>query len=141
MSNCISDRVSSLPLEEVLDFVAKEILSVSTLKTQNSDDLDFHDISVWAIKDALRVAFIAGQKSNTGMKELLVKTILKREGIFEIMPSDKYKKGGAAWCRERNKGYARDNYLAMDNKELLELYSSRIHEEGFTEGGGYDDYY
>lgn len=39
---------------------AKSIPSVNTLKTQGSDDLDFHNISVWCIKDALSEAFKAG---------------------------------------------------------------------------------
>lgn len=38
----------------------KNFTNVQTLKTRNSDELDFHDVSVWEIKAALEDAFIAG---------------------------------------------------------------------------------
>lgn len=38
----------------------KNIPSVETLETRNSDDLDFHDVAIWSIKAALEDAFIAG---------------------------------------------------------------------------------
>lgn len=48
-------------LQKILTGIAqKNIPGVETLKTRNSDDLDFHDVAVWAIKAALEDAFIAG---------------------------------------------------------------------------------
>ena len=38
----------------------KNFTNVQTLKTRNSDELDFHDVAVWEIKAALEDAFIAG---------------------------------------------------------------------------------
>ena len=43
--------------------IAEAVLSLETLESRNSDRLDFHDISVWAIEEALREAYIAGQQS------------------------------------------------------------------------------
>jgi hypothetical protein len=47
-------------IEETLESIAKRKLGVSTLKTRNSDQLDFHDIHVVAIKEALLTAYKAG---------------------------------------------------------------------------------
>jgi hypothetical protein len=38
------------------------------LKTQNSDRLDFHDVSVWAIESALKAAFEAGVQAGLQAK-------------------------------------------------------------------------
>lgn len=46
--------------------IAKEHLFIQTLETRNSDQLDFHDVSVWGIKQALQHAYKAGQKSTKG---------------------------------------------------------------------------
>jgi hypothetical protein len=35
--------------------------NIETLETRNSDCLDFHDVAVWAIRDALEAAYAAGQ--------------------------------------------------------------------------------
>ena len=35
-------------------------LGVDTLDTRNSDRLDFHEVSVWEVKEALQAAFMAG---------------------------------------------------------------------------------
>ena len=45
---------------QVLTRIAQKNLGIVTLETQNSDSLDFHDVAVWQIKDALRDAFFAG---------------------------------------------------------------------------------
>lgn len=40
-----------------------ELVGVDTLETQGSDSLDFLEVSVWSLKDALTAAFIAGQQA------------------------------------------------------------------------------
>ena len=42
--------------------IARRRLFVETLETRNSDSLDFHDVAVWAIRDALAEAFEAGRR-------------------------------------------------------------------------------
>lgn len=48
-------------LEKSLTTIANKHLNIETLEARNSDRLDFHDVSVWSIKDALEAAFLAGQ--------------------------------------------------------------------------------
>lgn len=43
--------------------IAKKHLGLGTIETQNSDSLDFHDLSVWQIKAALTAAYAAGAES------------------------------------------------------------------------------
>jgi hypothetical protein len=50
---------------KVLTGIAQKNLGVETLETRKMDDLDFHNVAVWQIKDALKDAFIAGL--NCGM--------------------------------------------------------------------------
>ena len=46
----------------VTDQIAKDKLGIATLETQNSDRLDFHELSVWQIQDALLAAYHAGRR-------------------------------------------------------------------------------
>ena len=50
--------------DQQLQTIAKDHLFIETLETRNSDRLDFHDVSVWAVKAALQAAFEAGQQSH-----------------------------------------------------------------------------
>lgn len=43
--------------------IAQTILNLETLKTRNSDHLDFKEQAVWNIKEALEQAYKAGQES------------------------------------------------------------------------------
>ena len=43
--------------------IARQHLFVETLEAQRSDQLDFHDVSVWAIKAALEAAYNAGKQA------------------------------------------------------------------------------
>ena len=47
-------------IDTILTLIAQKHLGIETLKTRNSDRLDFHDTAVWGIKDALEAAFKAG---------------------------------------------------------------------------------
>ena len=42
--------------------IAREILDLETLKTRNSDRLDFPEVAVWEIRDALAAAYNAGRE-------------------------------------------------------------------------------
>ena len=42
--------------------IAQKYLFIDTLKTQNSDSLDFHDVSVWGVEAALKAAYELGRK-------------------------------------------------------------------------------
>jgi hypothetical protein len=43
--------------------IARRVLGIPTLATRNSDDLDFHEIAVWSLQEALRLAHAAGRKA------------------------------------------------------------------------------
>jgi hypothetical protein len=47
-------------LEELLTQIAQSKLGIETLETRKSDGLDFHDVAVWCLRDALEAAFNAG---------------------------------------------------------------------------------
>ena len=47
-------------LEQLLTQIAQNKLGIETLETRRSDSLDFHDVAVWSVRDALEAAFKAG---------------------------------------------------------------------------------
>jgi len=53
-------KTTQQQIDQLLTEIAKKHLSLETLETRNSDILDFHDVAVWAIKDALQEAYEAG---------------------------------------------------------------------------------
>ena len=46
-----------------LESIAKEYFHVDTVETRNNDSLDFHEVAIWSINDALEAAFKLGQKT------------------------------------------------------------------------------
>ncbi|HGL5075209.1 MULTISPECIES: DUF6900 domain-containing protein [Pseudomonadota] len=47
-------------LDTLLTQIAQQHLRIETLETRKSDSLDFHDLAVWCLRDALEAAFKAG---------------------------------------------------------------------------------
>jgi len=47
--------------ETVLLEIARNHFFIETFNTQNSAWLDFHEVSIWSIRQALEAAFAAGQ--------------------------------------------------------------------------------
>ena len=47
-------------IEQLLTQIAQSKLGIETLETRKSDGLDFHDVAVWCLRDALEAAFNAG---------------------------------------------------------------------------------
>jgi hypothetical protein len=43
--------------------IAREVLHIETLEVRNRDRLDFHDLGVGSIRDALEAAYEAGRAS------------------------------------------------------------------------------
>lgn len=48
-------------IDQLLAEIAKKHLNLETLETRNSDSLDFHDVAVWSLKEALQEAYKAGK--------------------------------------------------------------------------------
>jgi hypothetical protein len=45
---------------DLLTRIAQMHLSIDTLETRHRDSLDFHDVGVWCVRDALQAAYDAG---------------------------------------------------------------------------------
>jgi hypothetical protein len=48
------------PIDKLLADIASKHLDIETLQTRKSDRLDFHEVAVWTLRDALEAAFNAG---------------------------------------------------------------------------------
>jgi uncharacterized membrane protein len=46
--------------DEAIEAIARNILEIETLAERKSDSLDFHEVSVWGLKDALLAAYELG---------------------------------------------------------------------------------
>jgi len=45
---------------KIMAEIAREQLGIDTLETRNSDQLDFHEVGVWQVREALMKAYRAG---------------------------------------------------------------------------------
>ena len=54
---------ATVDVDARLEQIARDHLRLETLATRKSDSLDFHDLAVWQIRDALRAAYDAGRAS------------------------------------------------------------------------------
>lgn len=52
-------------MNTLLETIANKHLQLETLETRHSDRLDFHDLAVWQIRDALQAAHDAGAEMKT----------------------------------------------------------------------------
>lgn len=43
-----------------IENIASTCLGIETLESRNSDSLDFHNVGVWSLKQALEAAYLAG---------------------------------------------------------------------------------
>ncbi len=48
---------------QLITDIASKHLNIPMLRTRKSDRLDFHDVSVWAVRSALKAAFDEGMRS------------------------------------------------------------------------------
>jgi len=50
-------------IDNLLTLIAQQHLGIETLETRNSDRLDFHDVGVASLKEALYAAFVIGREA------------------------------------------------------------------------------
>lgn len=50
-------------LARLIEDIALDHLFIDTLDTRHSDRLDFHEVSVWAVRSALMAAYEAGREA------------------------------------------------------------------------------
>ncbi len=55
-------------IDKKLAEIARRHLRIETLETRHSDSLDFHDVSVWGIKIALKSAYHLGRRTSRKTK-------------------------------------------------------------------------
>lgn len=46
--------------DDAIELIALDLLGLETLQTRKRDRLDFHDLAVWDIREALEAAYTAG---------------------------------------------------------------------------------
>jgi hypothetical protein len=86
------------PTPELFTDIAREHLNIPTLETRNSDSLDFHDVSVCGVKNALSHAYQAGvnaSSENPGViqKQLTSSAMFHTPGLFRALQNDYRIKG------------------------------------------------
>jgi hypothetical protein len=54
------DHAVDTAAETTVAEIARRILQLDTIETRNADGLDFHELAVWSIRDALMAAYNAG---------------------------------------------------------------------------------
>jgi Family of unknown function (DUF6900) len=58
-------KAKPAPEALLLEITLKHFPNIETLETRNWDRLDFHDVAIWSIRDALAAAYAAGQAEAT----------------------------------------------------------------------------
>ena len=56
-------KTAIVKMEKTVTKIAVDRLEIETLERRNSDSLDFHDVSVWALKEMLEKAYKAGMEA------------------------------------------------------------------------------
>ena len=80
-------------LDQILTAIAREHLAIPTLDPRNADGLDFHDVSVWGVKNALRHAYRAGVNASAQNPRLIEKQLTSSgmfhtPGLFRALQND-----------------------------------------------------
>jgi len=55
-----NNKTTNKGMQKAIERISRETLGLETLETRNSDSLDFHDMAVWQIREALEAAYQAG---------------------------------------------------------------------------------
>ena len=59
-SNARTTNRATNKRDEAIEAIARNILEIETLAERKRDALDFHEVSVWGLKDALLAAYELG---------------------------------------------------------------------------------
>jgi len=57
----------STTIDQIFALIAQKHLFIVTLETRHSDRLDFHDVAVWNVREALEAAFKTGVELGKSM--------------------------------------------------------------------------
>jgi hypothetical protein len=80
-------------IDQILTGIAKQHLGIATLEARSSDSLDFHDVSVWGVKNALGHAYQAGmdaapEQPGLIQKQLTSNGMFHTPGVFRALQND-----------------------------------------------------
>ena len=56
-------KEAAMTKDELFTQIAQQHLNIETLVERKSDSLDFHEVAVWCVRDALEAAYEAGRKA------------------------------------------------------------------------------
>ncbi|MEG3639292.1 DUF3489 domain-containing protein [Magnetococcus sp. PR-3] len=73
------------PKAKLFGQIAQDHLFIDTLETRNSDSLDFHNVSVWGIQNALEAAYKAGLEDAKTMRRADTRQNSKQAKMIALM--------------------------------------------------------
>jgi hypothetical protein len=80
----------------ILTAIAMEHLHIQTLVSRKSDSLDFHEVAVWQVEDALKAAFDAGARNGPPP----VPDMPPRFDAYEIHGVREFDDGNGKYCEQ-----------------------------------------
>ena len=66
---------------DAVEQIARRVLGIASLQPRNQDDLDFHDVGVSLLRDAMLQAYEAGGAEDGVPDELLLEKIARKHGV------------------------------------------------------------
>lgn len=87
-------------LDQLLTDIARDHLSIRTLKPRMSDALDFHNVAVSQVEAALKAAFQAGAKAPFPPAQPPFRDLPARFDDYEIHGIKSYGKGSRKYCEQ-----------------------------------------
>ena len=87
------------PLNRILTNIALTHLNIPTLRTRRSDRLDFHDVSVWAVRSALKAAFDAGATTSPATPDAR-SDLPPPFDAYEIHGVREFGRGNSRYCEQ-----------------------------------------
>ena len=85
------------PIDTLFTKIATEHLGISTLRTRNSDSLDFHHVAVWQVRQALEAAYQAGKVTP---RESTAPGLRTQFDGYEIHGVREFDDGGGKYCEQ-----------------------------------------
>jgi hypothetical protein len=78
------------PTSKLFTDIAREHLRIATLETRRSDALDFHDVSVWGVRNALAAAYEAGVNACEGIGTGALEQDVPRKMLTALQMASNY---------------------------------------------------
>lgn len=72
--------------DSILAEIARRYLGIQVLATRNLDSLDFHDVAVWRVADALKAAFDAGAANGDATSSTLLEALRLAQRALNTAP-------------------------------------------------------